>query len=122
MQRYNIALLPINEELQNDIIRISRHYFLDIQDEYILGPEGLPHVTLCQFKADSLEKAHAAYNDFLSESSEEEIKVTIEKFHARPGKLVNAGTFIAEYKIKPEPNLIDLQLKCAEKLAGAWSF
>ncbi|MCB9982947.1 MAG: 2'-5' RNA ligase family protein [Rhodospirillales bacterium] len=118
LQRYNIALLPTDTALQTNIIRISRQYFLDLQDEYILGPEGLPHITLCQFKTTDPENARAAYNDFSSNTTTENVKLTIEKFHARPGKLVNAGKFIAEYKIQALTDLMDLQLKCSEKLAA----
>ena len=117
MQRYNIALLPTDNALQDKIVRISRSYFLDIHDEYILGTdEGLAHITLCQYKASSLHEALHVYHDFLSSETVSSIKLTIEKFHTRPGKLVNAGKFIAEYKIYPSPELIDLQLRCAERL------
>ncbi|HOO81001.1 MAG TPA: hypothetical protein PK513_00670 [Alphaproteobacteria bacterium] len=118
LQRYNIALLPSDHTLQTTMVHISRLYFLEDQDEYILGPEGLPHITLCQFKAATLENAVTAYNDFLSNESISTIKVIIEKFNIRPGKLVNTGKFIAEYKIQPHPDLIALQLRCAKKLAA----
>jgi len=117
-QRYNIALLPEVSGLRDNIIRISRKYFLDIQDEYILGPEGLPHITLCQFKADNLEQAVNVYNELLSREKIDSIKPTIEKFNTRPGKLVNVGKFIAEYKIKPAPDLVNLQLRCADRLSS----
>lgn len=117
MQRYNIALLPIDSTFKEEIIRISRLFFADIHDDYILGTEGLPHVTLCQFKADSPDTALDAYERLIaSENLTVPDKLSIEKFQVRAGTLVNSGTFIAEYKITPDKNLIDLQFRCAEVL------
>lgn len=117
MERYNIALLPTDSTLQDNIIRISRDYFFDIHDEYILGPDGLPHITLCQFKAINLEDAKAVYNDLLSSEKSNLIDLVIEKFNARSGSLANAGKFIAEYQIRPDKDLMALQLRCSKKLA-----
>ncbi|HBR69270.1 MAG TPA: hypothetical protein DEA55_07850 [Rhodospirillaceae bacterium] len=116
-QRYDIALLPTDQNLFSSITAISRKYFLDVHDDYILGPEGLPHITLCQFKTADVELARRAYHGFLSNLDAKLFKVAIEKFNLRAGTLTNAGKFIAEYKIKPQEDLIDLQLKCAKVLA-----
>lgn len=117
MQRYNIALLPIDSMLKEEIIRISRLFFADIHDNYILGTEGLPHITLCQFKADNPDTALNAYKHLVRQ---ENLTVPgtlyVEKFQVRAGTLVNSGTFIAEYKIKPDKKLTDLQFRCAEIL------
>lgn len=117
MQRYNIALLPTDADLQKEIIRISRHYFLKTQDEYILGNEGLPHITLCQFKTDNFEIAKTAYNDFAALGAETTPEITIEKFNARPGKLVNSGKFMVEYKAVLDDHLRALQRRCSDLLS-----
>ncbi len=116
-QLYNVALLPTDQKLFSNLTAISREYFLDVQDDYILGPEGLPHITICQFKADDVELARRAYHDFLLHFDAKVFTVDIEKFNVRTGTLANAGKFIAEYKIKHQAELIDLQLKCAKVLA-----
>lgn len=118
MQRYNIALLPTDTDLHEKIIGISRQYFLDVQDEYILGPEGFPHLTLCQFKTENVDKAIEAYKSFAAMDVEKTPDITIEKFNARPGKLVNAGKFLVEYKAVPTEELLALQQKCIERLAA----
>ena len=118
LQRYNIALLLTNTNLASDIIRVSRKYFLQVQDRYILGSDGLPHITLCQFKAKNVDGALAIYESFAKENeSYFPVSAKIEKFHIRPGQLINAGTFIAEYKVIPSPELITLQARCVEMLA-----
>lgn len=116
VQRYNIALLLDDNNLNKKIIDISRRYFLDIQDKYILGADGLPHVTLCQFKAANVDGAVKVYDAFKAGGVEDVVDLTIEKFNLRPGTLVNSGKFIAEYKVKHSPDLVDLQLKCANTL------
>lgn len=119
MQRYNIALLLTDQAIESKITRISREYFLGAQDKYILGADGLPHITLCQFKAKSLDDAVAVYADFSDKNKEcFPFSASIEKFHVRPGKFINAGTFIAEYKAHPSPELVSLQGRCVETLAS----
>lgn len=49
MQKYNVALTPINEN--RSIINCAKN-FSTIADQYLLGEKSLPHVTLYQFMAD----------------------------------------------------------------------
>ena len=51
MNRYNIALLPIDPEQQKLFVEIAQAHFKDIAEGYILGTDALAHVTLCQFQA-----------------------------------------------------------------------
>ncbi len=118
MQRYNIAILPIDTALTDKITHISRQYFLETQDEYILGDDGLPHVTLCQFKTETIEQARAIYAEFAAQERNDEVSVTLEKFHARAGKYINAGKFIAEYKAAQEAALMAMQMRCAKILSA----
>lgn len=49
IEKYNIALVPntINEQ----VVQLAQQ-FQSISDEYLLGHQALPHVTLCHFHAD----------------------------------------------------------------------
>ena len=116
MKRYNIALLPTNNTFRERLIKISRDYFYEIHDKYILGLEGLPHVTLCQFKSDNVEIVKEVYRAFLDEISDKIIRLEIKDFNLREGSLVNSGKFIAEYKVKPKSHLMDMQIQCAKVL------
>ncbi len=51
-KKYNIALLPVNRH--NDIIQYAQ-LFTTISDQYLLGNQSLPHLTLCQFLAEPHE-------------------------------------------------------------------
>lgn len=48
-KKYNIALLPVNR--QKTLIQYAK-IFANISDEYLLGNQSLPHLTLCQFLAE----------------------------------------------------------------------
>ncbi|MGI4852336.1 MAG: hypothetical protein ACRYGR_10405 [Janthinobacterium lividum] len=53
--KYIIALLA---EHPTEYIEVAHRLFSTVQDQYITGPESLPHITLCQFYTDNptLEK------------------------------------------------------------------
>lgn len=48
LRKYNIALLPTSKN--QEIVNCSS-FFSSISDQYQLGENSLPHVTLCQFQA-----------------------------------------------------------------------
>ena len=113
MQRFNIALLPQDKSLQNQISAIAQKYFAKIHDNYLLGTEALAHVTLCQLHASSAEEAVAAYQGATFLHS---IELIVEEFRVRPGTLVNSGKYIAEFKMHKTSELIDMQKQCYEHL------
>lgn len=115
LQRYNIALLPTNIDIHNTLIAIAQDYFKEVQDQYLLGNNALPHVTLCQFYAESESTAINAAQGFLAmKYAAPEIHINC--FQIRAGTLINAGTYIAEYNVTKDPALMDLQKKCADYL------
>jgi len=109
MQRYNIAYMSTDHALNELFVTISRKYFLNLHDEYILGPEGLPHVTLCQFHAPNNDCAITAFKTFTANS---DLAITIQKFRLRAGSLANAGKFIADVMVDKSQGLIDKQKEC----------
>ena len=100
--------MPRDKDLSDQIVGISRRYFLDVQDEYILGPEGLPHVTLCQFKVDSEDAARRVFENFKARCPDFS-GITLDSFRIRPGTLVNANKFIAEYLVQQDDALKSAQ-------------
>src|SRR4051794_2227438 len=52
LQKYNIALIPLNKSI--DITRLAAQ-FHNYHYTYILGKYSLPHVTLCHFRAEDQE-------------------------------------------------------------------
>ncbi len=55
LRKYNIALVPTSK---NEEIIHCAEYFLKISDQYQLGKNSLPHVTLCHFQVNENEIAH----------------------------------------------------------------
>lgn len=49
LRKYNIALIPVSKNIE---IMNCANFFSSISDQYQLGENSLPHVTLCQFQAD----------------------------------------------------------------------
>jgi hypothetical protein len=60
VNKYNIALLPISKSI--NVIKCAQ-FLSKISDQYQLGRNSLPHVTLCQFNVDDYYKIKRyAYN------------------------------------------------------------
>jgi len=51
-QRYNIALLPESPEFAAQCVAYARQHFTSGNQNYLLGENAHPHVTLCQFEAE----------------------------------------------------------------------
>ncbi|MER2520551.1 MAG: hypothetical protein ABTQ34_07675 [Bdellovibrionales bacterium] len=107
MPRYNIALLPDDPTISERLTRYSQERFGATHDDYLLGPKGLPHITLCQFRAKHDE---AALNAFENLSDKTPIVLTTTKLYARPGTPpANAGKFIVVVGIEKTPELLSRQ-------------
>lgn len=51
-QKYNLALIPMN--INSDIIKISQPHS-NVADKYLLGNHSLSHITLYQFKMETID-------------------------------------------------------------------
>lgn len=109
MNRYNIALIPSQEETQEKLQQLAKSHFADLQDGYLLGDEALAHVTLCQFQAESQEQAR---NVFLALEVGIDYPLAIKDFHFRKGEEKHEGYVWAEFVIQKSPSLMALQEKC----------
>jgi hypothetical protein len=113
MLRFNIALLPVETAWQHFFIALSQQHFAALHDEYILGENGLPHITLCQFYAPDAAAAIAVFNTLPDQS---QTALAITGFRLRAGTLGNSGKFIADLPIEKTPALLARQVACAEHL------
>jgi 2'-5' RNA ligase len=113
MQRYNIALLPVDPDIRQALTEISRRFFERIHDEYVLGHQALPHVTLCHFRSGDEKKGLAAFKAF---PRKEGLTLNIKDFCVRPGTRINPGKFIAEYQMEMSKELASLQKVCLRHL------
>lgn len=114
MQRFNIALLPLDATLQKSLCELAQAYFSDIQDDYILGEGALAHVTLCQFYASNAQEAVALYHAY---DQRRPIELSIERFRSHDGGGSRSKKWWAELLIDKTPNLLERQRVCFECLS-----
>lgn len=103
MPTHNFALLPTDPELSARFTDIAQRYFTDIYDEYILGDQALPHITLAQFTAQNDEEAIAAYSNF---SNKKDLEAEIETYALTLSQNRNLW---AEFSVRKEKKLLSLQ-------------
>jgi len=60
-QRYNIALLPENPVVTEELAAYAQTHLAPLAEEYLLGEDALAHVTLCQFYAADDATARAVF-------------------------------------------------------------
>lgn len=76
LKKYNIALVPKSKT--EEIVNVSEK-FLEIADQYKLGDESLPHVTLCQFQADE-KKINKIWDQVCEALSEHMLELEFKDF------------------------------------------
>ena len=113
MKRFNIAFQPINTNLQNLFVDLSQKYFGAVHDDYLLGKDGLAHVTLSQFYTEDDATALEAFQTF---SHKSDIELVIRTFRLRPGTNDNSDKYMAEILIEKSLELLERQKSCFEHL------
>jgi len=106
-EKYNIALLPLNHS--DKIIKYAE-IFSNISDQYFLGKNSLPHLTLCQFRATS-DEAEKIWRQ-VYESLE---KKSISLFFIEEISCITFDNQVFWISLLPEPNeeLTKLHLQVA---------
>lgn len=105
MNRYNIALVPTDEKL-HDILYRAAKAVATWQDGYILNAEtAKPHVTLCQFYAESDEAAKTLTQDFEGR----ELEVVNSGLYAQSGVTGHEGKTWFGYITERRTDLLDLE-------------
>lgn len=116
MNRFNIALLPIDPEQQKLFIEIAQACFKNIADGYILGTNALAHVTLCQFRAPDENTAISAFRALRYRSK---LVLSLDKFHLRKGQEEHEGKYWAEFLMIKSPEIIQEQTACFKHIKDA---
>jgi 2'-5' RNA ligase len=109
MLRFNIALIPVDQSLRDELQLLAQSYFSATQDGYILASDALPHVTLCQFRAQDQQSALDLFHSFGARKNE---GLTLKDFRLRKGTAPHAGFLWAEFPVEKSRSLIDLQRDC----------
>lgn len=103
MPRYNIALTPTNAAISARLSEVAQQYFKNMFDEYLLGDEALPHITLGDFVADNDEAAREVYKNFTNKM---QMMLAVTEYQYR---LSEHGNKWAEYLIEQTPDLMKMQ-------------
>jgi len=103
MPLYNFALTPINKNISDIFIEISNKYFINNFDEYILGKEALPHITLVKFVANDDNEAINLYKNF---KNKQQLMLKIIKHQYRLSDNKNKW---AEFLIEKDTSLVNMQ-------------
>lgn len=108
---YNLALVPRSQALVESVTMLASANFAGQASDYILGTHALPHVTLCQFKAEpeTLAFVFAALEPVV-------IDLQFTGIYIRPGAKIHQGKYWAGLYVKVAPSLLDLQKQMTETL------
>lgn len=112
LPRYNIALMPTDAILRQKITSVSQDLYLEDQHGYVLGNNGsgetgLPHNTLCQFRAPD---DNAAKSLFVAlELGRIIMHLVMRDFEVRHGTEEHVGAVWLAYKVELTEDLALLQ-------------
>ena len=116
MPRFNIALLPLDPALQQAFADFAHRHFAGGEDQYILGPYALAHVTLCQFLASDEDEARTA---FAAWPGKEVLTVSLAGLAIQAGTGEHAGKTWVNFPAMKTKELLDLQQSCFTHLRQA---
>ncbi len=108
--RFNIALIPENKHFIAHNIKLAQDNFASQAQEYLLGDNAWPHITLCQFEAnpDRLPEIWSAVMPLASKP----LSIHLGPFYI----LLYEGYYWVGLSTRREPELIALQLAVNEVL------
>jgi 2'-5' RNA ligase len=111
---FNIALLPADESLAYSCTYLAQTNLKEQSNEYLLGENAHPHITICQFSAqpEHVDKVWSAIEDLQTEP----LKLSFGHIYIRPGVGLHAGKTWIGLTILKEAKLIKLQKSIYEKL------
>ena len=109
---FNIALFPQDKQFIADCIKLAQDNFDSQAEEYLLGENALPHITLCQFSAapSHLAEIWSIISPLVSKS----LSIRLTQIYILPYE----GAYWLGLATAREPELISLQLSVYESLAN----
>lgn len=113
---FNIALLAEDPELTKLCIDLAKENFAHQADQYLLGAEALPHVTLCQFEAEPEPERLDEIWSAMEKLKPAPLDLKIHSLCIKPGNAQNQGTYWAGLSVGLTPELKALQQKVSEAL------
>ena len=112
LPRFNIAAVPVESVCRKDFFRAAESLGSQ-EDGYLLAPnKALPHVTLCQFRAQNDEEAIQLVKDFIGE---EMVLRTAGVYLSKAGG-GRGGKFCIGYIVACSDRLTSLQSEIVDRL------
>lgn len=112
MNRYNLALLPTSQEVNQELYTKAKS-FTQIANGYCLRENmALPHVTLCQFRNANDKDAKTIVSRFL----ETELFVKIQGFYLNMGQAEHHEKLWAGYIVEKSNILMNMQYEVVTNL------
>jgi len=114
MQTFNIALFPQDKQLIDQCIKLAQSNFSVQAEEYLLGDNASPHITLCQFDT-APSRIEEVWSSVASLQSKP-LAVKFDHIHIWPGRNDHIGKYWLGLAVNKEEPLMALQLAVYEKL------
>lgn len=110
--RFNIAACPIDQDDNESLFRLSSNYLLASNGYCLLRGAALPHVTLCQFRAQDNESAVALVRDSIGIEFDVSISEIYVKHH------VKSDGYWVGFNVLRGAQLIEEQSRIVRSLEG----
>lgn len=111
---FNIALLPADESLDYSCTYLAQTNFKERSNEYLLGANAHPHITVCQFGAqpEQLDQIWSSIENLQAEP----LKLNFGHIYIRPGVGIHSGYTWVGLTVMNAAKLIKLQKSIYETL------
>jgi hypothetical protein len=104
---YNIALFPAEKSSIVNFTNLARQNLFHQSDQYLLGDDAMPRITLCQFIShqEKLDKIRSLINDVKTLS----LMLTFENIYILRGEGLHKGTYWVGLTVRKVEPLMELQ-------------
>lgn len=102
--RFNLALVPESMDFSRQLTTTARAAFGDTSRGYLLGPRAIPHMTVCQFRADDDDHARRIARTS-SLAVDGNIAVAVDSVYFRPRPDLGTDFFNAGLLVTKTPEI-----------------
>jgi len=114
---FNIVLFPDNANLIASFIDLAQANLKDQAEDYLLGEQAYPHITLCQFRSEQLQSGELANIwDQIKDLYNKPLMLYFHYIYILAGEKQHIGKYWLGLSVKPTEQLINVQQKVYDKL------
>ena len=108
LQHYSLALLPCHHSLAEFCTGFAQENFSKLNDGYILGPQALPHITLCRFMAEP-SQLDVLWQETANRCGGDKLTLGLSQIYFGKGKAEHQGYIWAGFAVTRDAKLSMLQ-------------